>query len=120
MKTRNYIRSHEACIQEALKAPLSPADREKLLELHDKMIGMLQHERLIHLIVLLAVVLFMLIALGICLFRPTIPLMVATGLLLGLSVGYIVHYYRLENSVQRWYGMRDKIAQRPISNRNKS
>jgi hypothetical protein len=69
---------------------------------HLTRIGFLQHERLVHLIVMLFVALSALICLGLYLFSNLGAFLIAFALLLILTLFYILHYYRLENSVIRW------------------
>ena len=104
-----YMKSHERYIKEMLEKNL---DREALLNLlcyHDKQIQWLQHERFVHLLTMLFVCLFMLLAFGYTILMPSIPCMILTALLMILSVAYIIHYYRLENGVQRWYSLSNQI-----------
>jgi hypothetical protein len=103
------MKSHERYIREMLEKNL---DREALLNLlqyHDKQIQWLQHERLIHLITMLFVCLFMLLIFGFTILVPSLPCMILSALLMILSVTYIIHYYRLENGVQRWYSLSNQI-----------
>jgi hypothetical protein len=103
------MKSHERYIREMLEKNL---DREALLNLlqyHDKQIQWLQHERLIHLITMLFVCLFMLLIFGFTILVPSLPCMILSALLMILSVAYIIHYYRLENGVQRWYSLSNQI-----------
>jgi hypothetical protein len=105
----DYMKSHERYIREMLEKNL---DREALLNLlqyHDKQIQWLQHERLIHLITMLFVCLFMLLIFGFTILVPSLPCMILSALLMILSVAYIIHYYRLENGVQRWYSLSNQI-----------
>jgi hypothetical protein len=105
----DYMKSHERYIREMLEKNL---DREALLNLlqyHDKQIQWLQHERLIHLITMLFVCLFMLLTFGYTILVLSLPCMILSALLMILSVAYIIHYYRLENGVQRWYSLSNQI-----------
>jgi len=105
----DYMKSHERYIREMLEKNL---DREALLNLlqyHDKQIQWLQHERLVHLITMLFVCLFMLLIFGFTILVPSLPCMILSALLMILSVAYIIHYYRLENGVQRWYSLSNQI-----------
>jgi hypothetical protein len=43
---------------------------------------------------------------------PSAWLLVMTLLVLGLLIAYILHYFRLENCVQRWYILADEIRAR--------
>jgi hypothetical protein len=81
----------------------------ELLAYHDKQISWMQHERLAHLITMMFVCLFFLLAFGFTIIHFALPYILLTALLLILSVAYICHYYRLENSVQRWYSFSNRI-----------
>ena len=91
-----------------LPEPEKDALRKDLLT----QIGFFQHERLVHLIVTVTVaVLTMLAVLG-ALAWPGIYLFILLGLLVVLLIPYIVHYYVLENGVQKLYEYYDKMADR--------
>ncbi len=69
-----------------------------------------QHERLIHLIV---TVLFAILTLGsfaTFLLTQFLPIIVLFILFLLLLVPYIFHYYRLENGVQKLYGLYEELV----------
>ena len=53
--------------------------------------------------------LFLLLSLGFATVVPTLASMGLRLLLLELTVPYIVHYFRLENGVQRWYHLQNRI-----------
>jgi hypothetical protein len=105
----DYMKAHESYVQKALgKNP----DEEKLKELliyHDKQIQWMQHERLVHLIVMLFICFFTLIAFGFAAIQPSLPSIILCVILLVLSFAYIIHYYRLENGVQKWYVISNQI-----------
>jgi cell division protein FtsW (lipid II flippase) len=107
-----YMKKHESYVQDMLgKNP----DKEKLRELfeyHDKQIHWMQHERLVHLIVMLFVCFFTLLVFGFAVIRTSVPSIILFVILLVLSVAYIVHYYRLENGVQKWYLISNEIRRR--------
>jgi hypothetical protein len=105
----DYMKRHERYVQEMLQKNLS---REALLELiayHDKQISWIQQERLAHLITMLFVCLFFLLSFGFTMANFTLPYITMTALLLILSVAYIIHYYRLENGLQKWYSLSNDI-----------
>lgn len=107
-----YMKKHELYIKEMLEKNLN---REALLELlayHDKQIQWMQHERLVHLIVMLFVCLFMLLSFGFTVVMTSVPAIILSVLLLILSVAYIIHYYQLENGVQKWYLLSNEIKQK--------
>jgi hypothetical protein len=104
-----YMKRHERYLKEMLEKNL---DREALINLlhyHDKQIQWLQHERFVHLVTMLFVCLFMLLAFGFTVMMPSLPCMILTVILVILSVAYIFHYYRLENYVQKWYSLSNEI-----------
>jgi hypothetical protein len=82
---------------------------------HLKQIGFLQHERLVHLIVMMFVIIFSLIFLALFLFLDIFVFLLVFALLLVLTIFYIFHYYRLENTVIEWYFVyNDKIISKHI------
>ena len=98
-------------IDEQMKNAPEDKTRDVLSEFETK-ISYFQHERLIHLMVTLAFAAFLLFSIF-CLFVLPVEFLVA-GILLtliffGLTIGYVMHYYFLENSVQKMYLMRDDI-----------
>jgi hypothetical protein len=76
----------------------------------------MQHERLIHLIVTVTVAVILIMAFGITLAGDGSTYLfyavALDGILMILFGFYIVHYYQLENGVQRWYRLYDEILQR--------
>lgn len=109
------IRKYMTCHEEAVRGALNRGNVRELQEwgrVHDRMIRFMQHERLIHLLVLLAVAVFFLVLLVWTWTRPSLPMLLLSGLFLVLLVPYILHYYFLENTVQRWYVLSDEIQKR--------
>ena len=108
----DYMKKHESYVQDVLaKNP----DEEKLKELlayHDKQIQWMQHERLVHLIVMLFVCLFTLLIFGFAVIRTSHASIILSVILLVLSIAYIIHYYQLENGVQKWYLISNQIRSR--------
>jgi len=98
-----YMKKHELFVREMLSKKLSGEKLRELLAYHDMQIQWMQHERLVHLIVTLFVCLFMLLSWGFAIINLSIPAIALAVLLLILSLAYIIHYYRLENRVQKWY-----------------
>ena len=83
---------------------ISPDRWSDILQEHLIQIGFFQHERLVHLILTLISIVA---ALMIC--NPA--LYVLTLLLVVLLIPYIMHYYTLENEVQKMYGQYDRILE---------
>lgn len=82
---------------------------KKILQEHLTQIAFFQHERLVHLIVTVtfAILTMMSIIASIMISNPM--LLVLTLLFLVLLVPYIMHYYTLENEVQKMYNQYDEI-----------
>lgn len=102
-----YCREHNAYVEERLDAR---TNLEELLAYHGRKIRWLQHERLVHLLVtiwtsLIVLFLFHLELTGISNLLVVVLLLVFL-VLLGF---YLFHYFRLENMVQHWYKVYDRI-----------
>jgi len=107
-----YLRLHEQFVRDALDGKLGDVSFAGLREFHDRQTAFMQHERLIHLIVTMSVALFLLLSLLYVSIRPTVPAGALAALLLVLTSAYIVHYFRLENGVQRWYHLANRIDEK--------
>jgi predicted RND superfamily exporter protein len=108
----DYMKRHERYVREMLEKNLSPEALADLLAYHDKQIQWMQHERFVHLIIMLFVCLFTLLTWGFTFVMPSIACFILSALLLILTIAYIIHYYRLENGVQKWYELSDQIRLR--------
>ena len=98
-------------IDNDMKAAGEEKTRRVLAEFELK-IEYFQHERLIHLMVTLSFALFLLLSIaGIFIFPRefAVTAILLTCIFFGLTIGYVMHYYFLENSVQKMYHMRDEI-----------
>ena len=93
-------------------------DEEKLEELrkyHDRIIDIIQHERLIHLLVTMFfgfLIMFVLL-LSLFLEKSSSDKYLLGGLgiiLIVVEMFYIRHYYRLENTLEKWYKIGDDIS----------
>ena len=108
----DYIKKHERYVKEMLEKELDEEILRELLAYHDKQIQWMQHERLVHLIVMLFVCFFTLLVFGFAVIQTSVPSIILSIILLILSVAYIIHYYRLENGVQKWYLISNEIRRR--------
>lgn len=106
-----YLAKYMKGLDETLKSE-QPVDYEQLLRDHRTMIEFMQHERLIHFLVTMLFALGFFIILGIYLITQILMLLPLLLLVLGLIVPYIMHYYFLENTVQKMYKMYDEINRR--------
>jgi hypothetical protein len=105
----DYMKRQERYIRDMLAKNLDPEELKKLLEYHSTQIQWMQHERMAHLITMLFVCLFTLLAFGFTIANPILPCFLLCILLTILSVAYVIHYYRLENGVQKWYELSNEI-----------
>ena len=108
MKERilNYVQETDKLINENQKIP------KERLEYHLIQIEQFQHERLIHLIVTALVGILAILFLLFGLLMENIGLLSAIIALLCLFIPYILHYYLLENNVQKMYSQYDKLLKK--------
>jgi hypothetical protein len=105
-----YAREHEVYIRSCLEGD---CDRRELARYHNIKIQWLQHERMIHLMVTMLFTLIFMFLFGLWMLFPgswliLIPLVIVIALL----CAYILHYFKLENTVQGWYKLYDEIDKR--------
>ena len=103
-----YCRDHESTVCWAV---LDRSVTSELIDLHREKIRILQHERLVHLIVTVMVVFVELFAVNLTLLHPELgiyPALVMLGFAVLLGF-YFRHYFFLENTVQRWYRLLDEM-----------
>jgi len=102
-----YLKAHESYVLQTLETGLdangNQPDWESLREFHKTQIEFLQHERLVHLLVTLAIGLFFLISVFFSISLARIELFLLDALFFVLLVPYLIHYYQLENGIQRLY-----------------
>lgn len=107
-----FIRRHDEWIEERVEGGEEwPLWRE----VHRDRLKDLQHERLIHLIVMMGFALLAFFSLSMWLFWGGIPLALLFLLLLILLIPYISHYWMLENSAQRWMNITAENDQKLLS-----
>lgn len=85
---------------------------ESLLSYMQRWLLYFQHERLIHLIVTVLFALAMLIVFGIFIVSQAWYVLMLLALIVVLLFPYIVHYYHLENGVQKMYTLIDELEKR--------
>ena len=95
MDTIKFIKEHDKLIE---KKPRP----KQFADIHSSALKTLRHERLIHLIVTMSVTIFDLLFLGMYLSYKMAPFIMISILLLVTIAFYYFHYYRLENTTQRW------------------
>lgn len=104
-----YLKMHEAFIHEALEGKYGKVSLSQLQAFHNKQVLYLQHERLVHLVVTMFTATFFLLSLGFILESFSWRGSAVCALLMVLLVGYLMHYFRLENGVQRLYHLSNSI-----------
>ena len=115
----NEIRKYQQFLEKEIKRG---GGGEKLFRLHQEKILEFQHERLVHLIIMLFFVFFAIVFLGLTVLMAAVLTMkgnevifglmfTADLILTGLSVGYVRHYYYLENLTQGLYKFSEKILE---------
>ena len=82
-----------------------------ILSEHLQQIAFFQHERLVHLIVTMTVAVLTLLSMGIALVTQIMTMLLLTGVLAVLLIPYILHYYLLENEVQKMYTQYDRMLE---------
>ena len=105
---KQYCREYEKTVREALAEGKAGPD---MLDAHREKIRILQHERLVHLIVTIMVVMVEAFVVALVLLHPELGIVPAV-IMLGLAVllgCYFAHYFFLENTVQRWYKIEDEL-----------
>ena len=111
MKKR--IISYRLKVDSILSNPGSiPPERwTEILQEHLVQIGFFQHERLIHLIVTVTFAILTIMSFVASLVVGMPALLALTSLFVVLLIPYIMHYYTLENEVQKMYVQYDRILE---------
>lgn len=111
INVKKWAREHQAKVEDFLSSEHSPDEVKKMTEYHLQKIQFLQHERLVHLIVVFFTIVITLFALGVVLFLPD-TLLASGPIFLGFLVllaFYLAHYFFLENTVQHWYRLYERL-----------
>lgn len=98
-KLKTYLKFLEKQSAQTLKSAELTTLNTQLLTY----IQFFQHERLIHLLVTLFFALFTLIATIFAIYTQNLFFIAISGLFLLLLFPYVIHYYHLENGVQKLY-----------------
>ena len=108
---KNRILSYRNRIDDLLAHPEQISDLNAVIEEHLVQISFFQHERLVHLIVTVMVAILTLMSAGIFIATSYVPVIMLFALLMVLLVPYIMHYYTLENEVQKMYVQYDRMLE---------
>lgn len=106
-----YLKEHEKYIQEMLSSEKAQ-DWDHLITYHKTQIQFLQHERFVHLFVMLFVILVFLSACMVTTLYPMIEMLLIDLILGVLLLFYVLHYFKLENGVQRWYRIYNELCKK--------
>lgn len=113
-----YLKNHEQYIREILNKEGENYDWGTLRKYHETQIKYMQHERFIHLVVTLFFGLFSLLTFLFMTLSNTFATLLLSILFNILLIPYIIHYYKLENGVQRWYEIDKEIIGKISKNRD--
>ena len=116
---REYLTAYLQRMDALLSAANPGEDYDLLIEKHLQMTAFMQHERLIHFLVTMLFALGFFLVLGFFLMtEQKLMLGVLLILILSLLIPYIMHYYFLENSVQKMYKQYDELIRRREEQKN--
>ncbi|QSX09097.1 hypothetical protein J0B03_03240 [Alkalibacter rhizosphaerae] len=103
-------KEHEDWLEEQLQKGV--ISTETLLLLHGEQIEFLQHERLVHLIVTLFTGGMLVVFFVLSFLLESLLVLILQVIFAGLFFAYLIHYARLENCVQKWYGIYRQLWER--------
>lgn len=107
-----YLKTHEKTIANLLQETESKTDWKTISKIHERKLQYFQQERLIHLFVMLTTSLAALLSFFFTIMLDIPAFFILTSVLVILSIAYVIHYFRLENGVQRLYRLGDKIEEK--------
>lgn len=110
---RKYLTEYLSRIEGLLKQNAA-LDYDELIRTHLQKIEFMQHERLVHFLVTMLFALGLFLMMGTFLMAETVLLMPLLFLILILLIPYILHYYFLENAVQKMYRIYDELNHRRL------
>ena len=114
INVKKWCRKHQTRVEIFLNEEHTTEEMQQELRYHLQKIQFLQHERLVHLIVVFFTIVITLFVLGVVLYLP--DTIVASGpIFLGfliLLAFYLAHYFFLENTVQHWYRLYEELLAR--------
>lgn len=107
MKVR--IQAYLAYMDHLLEENDSGLSYEELCEEHLRQISFFMHERLVHLMVTLTFALLGFLTFCVTCFTFSYGLIALLAAIMALLIPYIMHYYLLENSVQKMFKQYDAL-----------
>ncbi len=112
------INNYEAELRDNLSKTQSAGDLKLILERYHTQLRNFQHERLIHLLVTLTFVFASLVVFFLTIYLNSYIALALVSILLVMLLAYIYHYFKLENRVQKLYGLEPEIIAK-LLNRKK-
>ncbi|MBR4320404.1 MAG: hypothetical protein IKP69_10225 [Oscillospiraceae bacterium] len=109
---KRYMMIYLQWLEEKLKHTDS-LNKEEISALRKEIlvqIGFMQHERLVHFLVVILVGIAFFLTMGFFLYFKTTGLGLLSVILLGLLAPYLGHYYFLENTTQKFYVLYNRAA----------
>lgn len=106
---KKYLKEHEEFMKRKISEDISLKELRYLKKFHMTRIGFMQHERLIHLLVTISFGFFLFIVLFGSLASGIVEIIPVVLLIFMMFALYMIHYYLLENGVQRWYLIADEL-----------
>lgn len=113
---KKYMENHETYLREQLAETREDRSEAKtgvnlsgLLKYHRQQIEFMQHERLIHLLVMALTILALLFSSALLYLLQSAAAALLWIILLILTIFYIRHYYFLENTLQSWYRLANTL-----------
>lgn len=107
---KKYFLEYLAFLDAALSDDAT--DWARLMKIHKEKTRYFQHERFVHLFVMILFALCTVASFLVIAATELVVLISLTLLFLGLLIPYISHYYFLENNVQKLYKYYDRIAEK--------
>jgi hypothetical protein len=105
---------HQKLLLKVLADNKPKTDWENLLIIHNEKIAYLQHERLVHLLVMLTVGLATMVLMVVTILTQQMIFLIPTAMFFMLLTAYIIYYQKLETMVQKWYEYSDNIRKKIV------
>ena len=106
---QKFIIEHEKYIRDLIDSGENQ-NWDKLREYHKVQIEFMQHERLVHMIVTLFFGMFLAISLALALILHLLFMVAIVVVIAIVEIFYMLHLYKLETGVQRWYGIYKELT----------
>lgn len=107
---KKYLEEYLRYIEKILSEHDENTDVTELKSKHLIKIQFMQHERLVHFLVTMLVTIVLIVSICTYVLDGSFLLLPLVLVVLGLCTAYIMHYYFLENSVQKMYRLYDDIC----------